>query len=270
MGFSQENGYIPVDVQTIIDQIMVGINAQYSKSFTRETFTGTSFYKNVYALAQKVQQGEIVTSEVFEKLRQYITLTNEKIQRPSVSAPGLLDSFASKGYVISVKPPAEADAGKVYICVDVDESADDYADTKLEIAELIRDFVTAETVTMGDQVESIALTNGQSFDFKFSLPNRIPVLLRLTLDVSENNQMTIPGDEAIRQVVFDRINERYGLGKNFEPQRYYNLADAPWAASSLLEWSDDAGSTWHDEVYDAAFDDLFTFGLEDIAVTVND
>src|SRR5690606_18178301 len=104
---------------------------------------GTNWYKFAYVIAQRVQQGEIKASEIFPKLQQYIALTNEKIQRPSVSHPGLLDSFDSQGYTASVKPPAEEDAGTMSICVDVDDGADDYAETKLAICTLIKNYVAA-------------------------------------------------------------------------------------------------------------------------------
>jgi hypothetical protein len=75
----------------------------------------------------------------------------------------------------------------------------------------------------------------------------------------------IDDPETVKQRLLDNILERYALGKNFEPQKYFDINDdAPWAESVLLEWSDDAGMTWFDDVYDADYDDLFTVLLEDI------
>lgn len=269
MSFAQDNGYTPVDFETLMDFIRQGINTQFGTSYTPESFLGTNWYKFAYSIVQKVQEGEIKTSEIFLKLQQYIALTNERIQRPSVSHPGLIDSFTAAGYVASVKPPAEADAGQLFICVDVDDGADDYAEKKLEICTLIKDFVAAGVVTQGTEVENIVLSNGQGFDFKFDLPNRIPVLIKLTAKISVNNLITIPSDEDIRFAIFQNINSRYRLGWNFEPQRYYGLSDAPWAGELVLEWSDDNGLNWYDEVFEATYTDLFEFGLEDITVVIN-
>lgn len=269
MSFSQENGYTPETISQLMNQIRLNINAEFGTSYTPTSFVGTNFYKFVYSIAQKIQQNEIKTSEIFLKYQEYIQITNEKIQRPSVSYPGLLDSFASRGFVASTKKMLEADAGKIFICVDTDETDPDYPEVKAEIGLLISQFVAAGLVYQGDQVESIVLSNGQEFDFAFALPDRTPILLRMTATISDNNLLAIPDDEAIRQRIFDQINLRYRLGWNFEPQRYYNLSDAPWASNVLLEYSDDAGATWESGVFVASYIDLFTFGLDDIAVVIS-
>jgi hypothetical protein len=144
----------------------------------------------------------------------------------------------------------------------------DYAAVKLQIATLVKQHVVAGVVSQGSEVVSVVLSNGQSFDFKFYLPDRIPILLRLTATESENTLLVTPSDETIREKVFANAGAAYKLGLNFEPQRYYTLVDAPWASSLVLEWSDDGGTTWHSGVYDADFDDVFEFDLEDIEVVV--
>lgn len=269
MSFSSENGYVPVSIAEIMNFVRNEINTLFGTSYTEETFVGTNWYKYSYSIVQRMQENEIQTSEIFSKLQEYISLTNDRIQRPSVSYPGLLDSFKDNGYTASVKQLTSPAAGKMFICVDTDDAAPDYATTKLAICNLIKDFVAAGTVTQGTEVESIVLSNGQAFDFKFALPNRIPVILKLTITVSENNQLLVPDDETVRALLFSRLNSMYRLGLNFEPQRYFTLADAPYAATVLLEWSDDfdpGPATYNSTVFDANFDDLYTFDLEDLAV----
>lgn len=392
MSFAQDSGYLPVPLNTIIGSIRENLNTQFKTTYTEATFLGTNWYKFAYALAQKIQQGEVKASEIFLKTQEYFALTNEAIQRPSVSFPGLFEAFQSHDYVASVKPPAEEDAGKIFICVDVadaiagkaatgtitisdfaalvsgtddtitvgataftaqagsatpgdatfqadgsndataeslatqinghatagalvtavaegnvvyltanERSADgnsialdytdndtnegaevsgetleggidiheDYAGVKLEIATLIKDFVAAGLVTEGTEEEEITISNGQEFTFAYNLPNRIPVLLKLSLTKSSNSLMAVPSDEEIRQVVFDHINARYRLGWNFEPQRYFNLSDAEWSSDCLLEYSVDGGDSWESNVYVAEYVDVFTFGLEDIQVVIS-
>lgn len=269
MSFAQDEGYVPITFETLMGQIREAINTQFGLSFTEGNFIGTNWYKYFYVLVQKVLENEVKTSEVFLKLQEYIATTNLRIQRPSVSLPGIIDSFTANGYVASVKKPEVGGAGTVSICVNVDNTAPDYATTKLEICNFLKDFIAAGMVFTGSETEAITLTNGQEFDFAYHLPDPTPVLLRLTLTSSDNQEVALPDDEEIRQIVFDNINERYRLGWNFEPQRYFTQVDAPWAATILLEWSDDAGSNYHPEVFEAAFDDLFTFDLEDIAVLVD-
>lgn len=269
MSFSQENGYTPETMSQIISQIRENINTEFGTSYTAISFVGTNFYKFIYSIAQKIQQGEIKTSEIFLKYQEYIQITNEKIQRPSVSYPGLLDSFASRGYVASSKQVVEADAGKIFICVDTDETALNYATVKRAICLLISEFIVAGMVYQGDQVEAITLSNGQTFNFAFALPTRTPIKLRLTANISDNNLLAVPSDEVIRQRILDQINARYRLGWDFEPQRYYNLSDAPWASDVLLEYSDDDGATWFSAVFEASYVDLLTYGLDDISVIIS-
>ena len=264
MGFSQEEGYTPVSIETMMAVVMANVNEQFRTSYTTETFVGTNHYKYFYALMQRVQEGEVKLSEIFLKLQQYFAITNEMISRPVVTNPGIIDKLAAEGYIASVKPPEEADAGKMFICVDVDDGAEDYAETKLDICTIIKDSSVAGVVTMGDESQTIVLTNGQSFDFKFNLPDPVPVLLRLTVTLSENNQFVIAAPEVTKQKLLDNLAARYRLGKNFEPQKYFQVSDAPWASQVLLEYSTDDGMNWETEVYDAEFDELFTFGLDDV------
>lgn len=266
MGFAQDQGYIPSSFEEVISFIREGINTQFETSYTEETFVGTSWYKYAYQIAQRVEQGEIKTSEIFQKLQLYIQGTNERIQRPSVSHPGIIEAFEANGYVVSVKPPLEADAGKIFICALLDDEAEDYEDDKLAVATLIKDFVAGGIVSMGSEVTPITLSNGQEFDFKFNLPERTPILLRLTGTKSRNHIVAIPTDEELRQKVFDNVNARYRLGWDFEPERYFGVSDALWANDVTLEWSDDDGANWHPEVSALDYTDLYTFGLEDISV----
>ncbi len=385
MGFSQENGYVAADIDTIMLSIMTNINTQFGTSYTTETFLGTNFYKYFYALAQKFQENEVKTSEIFLKLQEYFEITNEAISRPVVTNPGLIEKLEDEGYTASVKPMIEADAGTIHVCVDTDDGdhatasvvitdfaklvsgTDDtitvngtafvaqvgaavlgagtfqaatnvsatadslalqinnhatcsltvraravgatvhltavhggtagnaqtltyteadgnvgatvsgavfsggtasatYEDTRLAICEIISESTVAGAVTVGTEEETIVLSNGQSFDFSFNLPARIPVVLKLTIALSENNQVVVGDPDDTKLLLLENIQAQYRLGRNFEPQRYFSVVDAPWAASVLLEWSDDAGSTYYDDVFEAEYDELFDFGLEDITL----
>lgn len=268
MSYSQENGYVPVTFATMMNAIREAINAQFTLDYTEATFIGTNWYKYFYVLVQKALENETKTAEIFAKLQEYIATTNARIQRPSVSLPGIMDSFESYGYIASVKKMIEADAGKISVAVDVDDADEDYAAQKLEICNLLKDFVVAGVFFTGDQSEDLTLSNGQEFTFSYHLPNVIPTLLTLTIVSSNNQEVTLPSDEEIRQVLFDNINARYRLGWDFEPQRYFTQVDAPWAASILLEYNPDgAGDT--SEVFEADFDDKITFALDDITVLLD-
>ncbi len=271
MGFSSENGYIPVSIETMMNSVMENVNTQFSTSYTNETFIGTNFYKFFYALIQKLQENEVKTSEIFLKLQQYFTITNEKIERPVVTNPGLIQVIDNAGYISSVKDPEDADAGKVFICVDkavddgVWEDSDDYAADSLAVATIIKDSTVAGVVTQGTEVNTITLSNGQDFDFKYNLPNRIETHLKLTITLSDNNEFAIDDPDTIKLRLLANIDARYSLGKDFEPMKYWNIhEDSPWAGAVLLEWSTDSESSYHSTIFDADYDDIYSIALERI------
>jgi hypothetical protein len=386
MGFASESGYTPSTIQTMMLSVMANINTQFGTSYTAETFVGTNFYKYFYALMQKAQENEVKASEIFLKLQDYIELTNERISRPVVTNPGVIEKLSTEGWVASVKQPSEAEAGEIHICVDADDGdhaagdvvitsfanlidgTDDtvtigataftaqsgaatpgdatfqaatsneatatslaaqinahatagalvranafgamvrlralaggtagnsvvltyqqlgtgigatvtgsgtleggtasatYEDDREAICEIIKDSTVAGCVTQGTETEAIVLTNGQSFDFKYFLPNKIDALLRLTLTLSENNQVVIDSPEDVKAALIANIDAKYNLGRNFEPQKYFSVVDAPWCSQVLLEYSLDDGTTWLSAVYDAEFDDLFLYPLLNISV----
>lgn len=266
MSFSQENGYIPESIESIMATLMAGINTQFGTSYTAETFVGTNFYKYFYALAQRVQENEIKTDEIFAKLQAYFDYINERISRPVNTNPGIVDRMAAEGYVASTKPMIDADAGKIHICVSVDETAPSYAATKLAICTLISQITVAGAVTQGTESQTIVLSNGQAFDFKFVLPTKKPTKLKLTVTTSENNQVAIDSPDTVKQKLLTNMLAKYKLGKNFEPQKYFTVVDAPWASQVVLEYSFDNGVNWLSGVYDAAYNDLLTFGLADITL----
>ncbi len=274
MSFASESGYLPASIETMMDLVRVNVNTQFNTSYTADTFLGTNFYKYFYALMQRLEENEIKTSEIFLRMQEYFNITNEEIQRPNTTHPGIYDYFGSKGYFVSTKPPEDADAGKAFICVDVDETADDYETvTKPLLCRIVRDCVVAGVISQGSESEDITMSNGQSFEFKYNLPDRIPVFFRLTTTLSENNEFTIAAPDVTKQKLFDNITARYKLGKNFEPQRYFSVVDAPWAAMVLLEWTDDVtdgeldmSPTWHDEVFESEYDEVFIFELTSIQI----
>ena len=265
MGFSEQEGYTPTDIETLMDSVRENINIQFGTTYTTENFVGTNFYKFFYALIQKLQENEVKTAEIFLKLQDYFRITNERILRPVVTSPGLIEALQSMGYIASVKPMIEDDAGECRICVDVDETDPDYADTKLELCNIIKDSVVAGVVTVGTETESITLSNGQSFNFSYNLPQRIEPLIRLTTTLSENNKLLIGSVDDVRAKLFENINARYRLGKNFEPERYFSQLDAPWSSKVLLEYKID-DDPYTSDIYVASYDELFEIKLENIQI----
>lgn len=266
MSFAEENGYTPSTVVDLMDLVREGINDVFETEYETDTFLGTNFYKYFYALVQRLQENEVKTSEIVLKLQQYFDTTNEMIVRPNTTAPGLVDYLAAAGYQVSVKKPEDADAGKLYVCVNLDDGDSGYAADKLEVCTLLSQSVVAGVITQGTEVESILLSNDQSFDFKFALPTIQAAKLKLTLVQSDNNQFAVLSTTDIKALLLTNLAARYKLGQNFEPGRYFSIVDAPWAESVLLEWSIDGGSNYFSTVHDLDFDDLWTFQASDITI----
>jgi hypothetical protein len=266
MSFASNTGYVPNTVESLMNIVRENVNAQFLTAYTPETFVGTNFYKYFYALIQKLQENEVKTSEIFLKLQEYFRVTNDRILRPNTTAPGIVDYFKAKGFLVSVKPPQDADAGKLFICVDVDETADDYEATKLALCGYVKDCCVAGVISQGTEEEEITLANLQAFTFKYNLPTRTPVLLKLTITQSQNNQFVIQSPDWIVERLLNNLGEKYRLGMNFEPQKYFSVIDAPWAASILLEWSTDEGETWSSSVYASEYDEVFTFGPDSVSL----
>ncbi len=266
MPFSSENGYVPISIETMIDSVRQNVNTQFGTTYTTDTFIGTNFYKYFYALIQRLQENEVKTSEIFLSLQQYFDVTNETILRPAVTPEGMLEAFAESDYTVSIKAPIVGDAGKLYLCALLDDGDDNYPTDKLAVCTLLKQYCVAGVVTQGTETETLVLTNGQAFDFKFTLPDTIVTKLRLTNTTSDNNQTIIKSTADIKADLLANIAARYNLGKDFEPQKYYSLTDAPWCSQVVLEWSTDGGSTYHTTVRASDFDELLTFALSDITL----
>ena len=385
MGFSQEAGYQPASIQTLMGIVRQNINDQFNLNYTPESFIGSNFYKNFYALIQELQKSEVKTSEILLKIQDYFKTTNERISRPVGTIPGIIEKLQSLGYIASVKKMTLEDAGTANVCVDVDDGdhatgvinitsyanlisgtpdtikvgtvtftaqagaatpgtatfqaatsntataeslatqinehndliaevfaraeagtvylraihggeasndieleytdndsnvgaslsgssleggtdEDSYPEKRLEICTTLSKSLALGLVVFGTEEESITESNGQTFDWRYWLPNKMPALLRLTISLSDNNQFVIKSPEEVKDILLENIASKYRLGWNFEPQRYFTIVDAPWADSVLLEWSIDNGANYSNAVYEASYQDLFVINLENITV----
>lgn len=269
MPYSKNNNYTPDSFTDLITRLMNGVNAQFKTVFTYETFVGTGFYKFFYILAQEVLAAENEFAEAYAKLQDFIRYTNEKIAIPKTPREGLIKTFADRGYTVSLRPQLLSNAGKLGVCVLVDTDAADYEKKKKEILEILKDCTAAGLYYDGDQRGYVRLSNGQDFEFAFYTPVRKQASLRLTVTVSQNTALHADGADEIRKKLLANIAAEYGLGKNFEPEKYFTISrDAPYAASVKLEWKTDGD--FESAVYEAGFRDLFVFYAERVEVTVND
>lgn len=266
MSYEQDNGYVPRSFEEIMEELRIGVNDQFFTSYDEDTFVGTGWYRFLYPVVQRIQNNEVKISEIFVYLAEYIVQKNILINRPSVSQNGMVDALKNAGYVASVRATEEATIGEIYIAVDLELDDPDFDAKKLEIATLMKNFTVAGTVSIGDQEETITLSNGQAFVYKFKLADKNPILFRITLVDSINTAIAIPSDEDIRLQFYQNYIGRYRMGWNIEPQKYFNQGDALWAASVLVEYSLNDGDDWFSTIHESEYDELWVLDLEDVDV----
>lgn len=359
MSYASETGYVPMSFDEIMDYIREGVNDTIGTTYDADSFVGTNFYKFFYVLAQRVQEGEIKTAEIFAKVQDYFNAFDQTILQPKISASGLIDTLRNAGYAATIQPPDEWNAGKLNICVDVnsevkakatiqdltfeakkagadgervtvtylqnedpgifvdlagnnivayiqDETStasdiksaieseagsivtitvtgtgsnpqdinatvglyvddDEYQAKVDEVIDIIKSNSAAGVITTDGFVKrSLALSNGQSFDFGFVIPVKTDVYLRLTLTPSRNNNYKRETPEQIRDRLLNNIATMYRFGSDLESERYFTVADAPWAADIKLEWALDTGGSpiYQTGVYETSYTDLLVFSEE--------
>lgn len=266
MGFANDSGYTPATIDQLMLVVMNNVNTEFGTSYTSDTFLGTNFYKFFYALVQELQANEVKTSEIFLKLQDYFDLTNAAIDRPVVTNPGLAALFKTNGYIASIKPITDTDAGKLFVCVDVNTGDSNFAAEKLAINTLIMNSSVAGAVSQGAQTSAIVLSNGQTFTFKFDVPTVTNIHMRVTTTLSENNEFVIIDPTTQKQTILANVAAKYRLGLDFEPQRYYTVVDAPWAASVLVEYSIDGGSTYISSIAELAYNVKYALTLANLTL----
>jgi hypothetical protein len=265
-----QNGYVPRSLNDIFELLRDGINEQFGTSYTAEEFEGTNLYKYFYVFAQMLEQCEVDTSQIFEKLKDYIATTNEKIAIPKTPVEGLIEAFSDLGFVISVKPQTADDAGTLSVCVDVDETADDYSTKKATILQGLCDYTVAGLFCDGTETGNITLSNNQVFEFAYFLPTRYETNLKLTITLSGNTPYIPDSIVEIKSKLIANIKELYRLGLNFEPAKYYTISrDVPQASSVLLQYKNSATSDEYvSDIFVAEFQDLFEFSEDNIEVVI--
>lgn len=269
MPYSDKMNYTPDSFTDIITRLMDGVNEQFHTDFTYETFVGTGFFKFFYTLAQEILAREHEFAEAYVKLQDFIRTTNERIAIPKTPRDGLIKTFAQRGYTISLRPQTLETAGRLGVCVEIDPTASDYGEKKAEILEMLRRYTTGGLYYDGNHRGMVRLSNGQDWEFGFYSPNRKTAHLRLTVTVSQNTSLLSEDEEEIRKKLLDNIAAQYGLGFDFEPEKYFTISrDAPYASSVKLEWK--TNGIFSGAVYSADFQDLFVVDAARTEVIVND
>lgn len=270
MSYSVLNGYAPRSYDDILLTTVNAVNEEFGTNYTTQSFAGTNLWKVLYSAIQEIMTTENNISLLGEKMKQFISVQNEELYAPTSTIDGFTDLLKRElSLVGSIKPNEAADAGNIYLCVDVDNTLDDYATIKQEILELMHRHLVGGLVYHGTETGTVTGTNGQSYSYGYSLPTTVSLMVKITIDVSDNTLLKIPTTNEVKALFLKNFAERYRLGFDFEPQNYLCRDDVPFAGSILIEYSQDSGITWDADVLDLDFDEKVTLAEEDVEVEIN-
>ena len=253
MAFDLENGYQPRTFDEILQAFTDEVNTQFGTTYDTTTIVGTEFYKFFYAGAQLVMQSEAQTAEITAKMTDYIRTANENINLPKSTIDGFTQGLLAPvadgglGLVSTIKNITNsAEAGYLFLVVDVDDAADDYATTKQEIINRMGAWLSAGLYYTGTEEGDRIALNGQTFTYKYALPTAVDILVRITVTTSANAKTPILNENQVRDIFDANFASLYRLGLDFEPEKYLEIArDLPFASDILLEYNDGGG--WDDQ-----------------------
>lgn len=121
----------------------------------------------------------------------------------------------------------------------------DYADLKQEIIDKMALWLTAGAYFEGYETGTKTISNGQTFNFAYALPNPIDIIVRITVTSSANATTPVLNENQIRDIFEANFATLYKLGLDFEPEKYLEIArDLPFASDILLEYSENSGGSW--------------------------
>lgn len=264
--YSTVNGFVPRTFDEIIGLLRVKFNEEFGAAYTAETFVGSNFYKYCYNVAQTILEQDILTQNIYEHYLDYVANKNLAINTPISSPESLLAKFTAAGLEVGFYQNTVLDAGIIKMAVNLTGTETDYAAIKATIAGILKDNTPAGTAFDGDQTQTLVLSNGQSFVYKFALANRITTKLKCTFTTSVNNTAYVMTADEVKTKLLSNIASEYRIGNNFEPQRYANISSFPFASTVLLQYSIDDGATWLSTVYSATFDEKLIIASADIEV----
>lgn len=233
MSYDIENGYSPETYEDILTEFTNAVNDEVGTTYTPESIVGTNWHKYSYGGIQLVMGVENRMAQLVSKLQDYISYQNKKLILPKCSNPGLILALEQELNVVAAIMPIEqiADRGKVYVCCDVDSTAEGYSTLKQNIINALGKYTTAGAAFNGTEQGNFTALNGQQFHVAYELPQEVVINVNITVEASRNVNALIPTENNVINLFKEKFNENYRLGKDFEPETYICKDDLPWAAS---------------------------------------
>ncbi|MGL4830859.1 MAG: hypothetical protein ACRCXG_16365 [Vibrio sp.] len=259
--FNDAKGFQPVDIQTMMaNYYQAHVKEWADSSLTEDRFRGSKEYELYYTAAQVDAQQQAFYAQTFERIKDYITLKNEKIQRPTPINDRIIQHFFDKyGFKCSVRATTMETRGILAICLDY---TSDGSVLDQSIANDIIKYCAVGGVWTDGTISKLApLSNGQSFEIKWSIPTEKTVEFKYTIIRSRNSNISELPAIDIRKLFLENFESRNDLGLDIEPQKYLTKSDLPWASSIVGERKIQGEPDFTSNVYKSEYTDKFTATL---------
>lgn len=269
MTYTVTNGYSPRSYETILAECVQVVNEQFGTSYTSQSFTGTNLWKFLYATIQGLMTVENNIAELGVKLQDYIRTQNESLIIPRSSYDGIMQIIKDElGLVSSIKRiEDEAEAGQIFLAVDVDNTSDDYADRKAQIFKILHENMGVGLFYNGTEQGQVTASNGQVFNYAFDLPSETALKIKIQVRVSENSTLFVETPVEIKNKFLANFAKFYRLGFNFEPQIFLcRDRDLPFASEINISYM--TNGEYKTDILEAMFDEKFTINPDDVEVEV--
>lgn len=269
MTYNVTNGYSPRDYETILAQCVQIVNEQFGTSYTSQSFTGTNLWKFLYATIQGLMTVENNIAELGVKLQDYIRTQNEELIIPTSSENGFTALLEREmGLIASFKPTeSSSDAGQIHLAIDIDNTAEDYAEKKQQIFNLMAEHLGAGLFYNGTEQGTVTELNGQSFNYAFDLPTETNLKVKIQVRVSENTNLFVETTNKIKEKFLANFAKFYRLGYDFEPQIFLcRDRDLPFASEIKISYM--TNGKYKTDVLEAMYDEKFTISPDDVEVEV--
>ena len=268
MTYTLTNGYSPRDYETILTECVQVVNEQFGTRYTSQSFTGTNLWKFLYATIQGLMTVENNIAELGAKLQDYIRTQNEELIIPTSSENGFTALLEREmGLIASFKPTeSSADAGQIYLAIDIDSTAEGYAEKKQQIFNLMAEHLGAGLFYNGTEQGTVTELNGQSFNYAFDLPTETNLKVKIQVRVSENTNLFIETTNKIKEKFLANFAKAYRLGYDFEPQAYLCKDDLPFASEIKIIYQ--SNGSYSGEVLNLAYDEKIIITKNNVEVEV--
>jgi hypothetical protein len=207
MTYNKETGYKGKPFEDYMQLVMEYVNKRTGSTYIMDDFVQTNYYSAYYPLVQVIMQQDNNFSLIWEKLNDFISVSNESINDPKITKNSLIDAFLNYQ-----KPDAAGKMQKYPIKVAVEQLIDPTSYIKS-----INDWMT-QIIAVGGRNVTKAETEEKYQEFQNI--QRSAGNMRLCLDISDYNTIS---KEDICKILYNYTP--YGLAYIGEETYAYNLSN---------------------------------------------